>query len=106
MFLCQQVSLVEQVTANVCLGFPFQGITGGRGDIDDSLLESKTPTLFVIGQHSLTCSIDQIEDLREHMRAENSLVLIGGADDHLRVTKAKKKQEGITQSLVDRCIQV
>ena len=40
------------------------------------------------------------------MKGENSLVVIGGADDYLRVTRAKKKQEGITQSMVDRCIQV
>ena len=94
------------MTANVCLGFPFHGITGGRGDIDDTLLESKTPTLFVIGQHSLTSSIDQMEDLRERMKAENSLVVVGGADDSLRIAKAKQKQEGITQSLADRCVQV
>ena len=70
------------------------------------MLDSKTPILFVIGQNSTTCSIDQIEDLREKMKAENSLVAVGGADDNLRVTRSKKKQEGITQSMVDRCIQV
>ncbi len=90
----------------VCLGFPFLGLNGGRGDIDDNLLESKTPTLFVVGQHATTCGIDDIEDLREKMKAENSLIVVGGADDNLRVSKAKKKQEGITQSMVDRCIQV
>ena len=53
-------------------------ILGGRGDIDDSLLESKTPTMFVIGQFANTCNIDDLEDLREKMRAENSLLVIGG----------------------------
>ncbi len=53
-------------------------LSGGRGDIDDSLLESKTPTMFVIGQFANTCNIDDLEDMRERMRAENSLVVIGG----------------------------
>uniref|UniRef100_A0A0L8IHJ6 KANSL3 helical domain-containing protein n=1 Tax=Octopus bimaculoides TaxID=37653 RepID=A0A0L8IHJ6_OCTBM len=98
------VSLVEMVSAVICLGFPLTGINGGRGDVEDPLLESKTSTLFVIGQHSNSCDIDGIEDLREKMKAENSLVVIGGADDNLRVSRAKKKQEGITQCTVDRFI--
>ena len=90
----------------MALGFPHTGISGSRGDVDDPILDSKTPTLFVIGQQATTCSIDDMEDLRERMKAENSLLVVGGADDSLRMSKAKKKLEGITQSMVDRCIQV
>ena len=97
---------MEHVTAVVCLGFPFTGFNGGCGDIDDSFLDGRTPTQFIVGQHATTCSVDDIEDMRERMRAENSLLVVGGADDHLRMSRAKKKAEGITQSIVDRCIQV
>jgi hypothetical protein len=75
-------------------------------DVDDQLLESRTPTLFVLGQQATACRIDDIEDMREKMKAENGLILVGGTDDMLRISKTKKKQEAITQSMVDRCIQV
>lgn len=75
-------------------------------DADDQVLDSRTPTMFVIGQHSNMCGIDEMEDMREKMKAENSLLVIGGADDELRVSKDKKKQEGLTQVMVDRKILV
>ena len=66
-----QVALSEVVTCVVCLGFPYHSLHGNRGDVDDPLLESRMPTLFVIGQHATTCSVDDIEDMREKMRADN-----------------------------------
>ena len=40
------------------------------------------------------------------MRAENALVVVGGADNNLRMSRAKRKQEGITQIVCDKKILV
>ncbi len=47
-----------------------------------------------------------MEDMRERMRCPTGLVVVGGADDALRVSKHKKRMENITQCMVDKCIMV
>ena len=92
------------ITACVCLGFPFFTLEGSRGEPDDPLLDCRTPCFFVVGQQATQCKIDDLEDTRERMRVETGLLVVGGADDGLRISNEKKKLEGINQSMVDRCL--
>ena len=87
-------SIYQKVCVNILQG------------VEEPLYESKTPTLFVIGQDSAVGSPDDVENLRERMKTETSMVIVGGADESLRMTKSKKMMEGVTQSMVDRCLQV
>ncbi|XP_060526641.1 KAT8 regulatory NSL complex subunit 3 isoform X2 [Cylas formicarius] len=102
--LAIQVAQVENVLCVVSLGFSLFTAEGRRGEPDDNLLELQCPVLFVIGQCSSTSVQEDVEDLRERMRVETALIVVGSADNNLIVNKKKKKEEGITQSIVDRCI--
>ncbi|KAE8746731.1 hypothetical protein FOCC_FOCC006479 [Frankliniella occidentalis] len=102
--LACQISMMDSVTAVVCLGFPLCTVEGIRGEPDDNIYSMRCPTLFVIGQNSATSTVEGLEDLRTRMAVDTGLVVVGSADDQLRMTKTKKRMEGITQNMVDRCI--
>ncbi|XP_044260034.1 KAT8 regulatory NSL complex subunit 3 isoform X3 [Tribolium madens] len=102
--LALQLAQVEQVLCVISIGFSLLTADGKRGEPDDNLLELQCPVLFVIGQCSNTSLQEDMEDLRERMRVETGLIVVGNADDNLRVSKKKRKSEGITQSIVDRCV--
>ncbi|XP_041633162.1 KAT8 regulatory NSL complex subunit 3 isoform X4 [Drosophila kikkawai] len=99
--LALQVALSESVACVVCMGFAYNTIRGPRGMPDDRMLDIKAPILFVIGQNSARTSQEEMEGLRERMQSESSLVVVGSADDALRVPKSKRRIEGVTQAMVD-----
>lgn len=102
--LAIQIGLVEAVSCIVCLGFAYNTVNGTRGAPDDHITDITAPVLFVIGQMSARSSQEEIELLRERMIAQTSLVVVGSADDCLRVCKSKRKIEGVTQSMVDNMV--
>ena len=53
-----------------------------------------------VGERSSQAGSDDVEDLRERLSVETALVIVGGADDGLRLSKKKKKSENVTQCMV------
>lgn len=101
-----QVALVEQVSGVICFGFSYNTVHGPRGLPDDHLLKLNCPILFMIGQNSVRASEEELEMIREKLN-QNALlqtITVGGADDFLRISKKKRKFEGLTQEMVDNLI--
>ncbi|XP_064535878.1 KAT8 regulatory NSL complex subunit 3 isoform X6 [Drosophila montana] len=102
--LALQVAMSESVACVICMGFAYNTLRGPRGAPDDRLLDIKAPILFVIGQNAARSSQEEMEGLRERMQSESSLVVVGSADDALRVPKSKRRIEGVTQAMVDSMV--
>lgn len=103
--VAMQVALVEQVSGVVCFGFSYNTVHGVRGQADDHFLELSTPTLFLVGQNAARSNEEEIETFREKITsAPTSMVVVGSADDFLRVSKKKRRLEGVTQEMVDNMI--
>lgn len=98
-----QTSLIESVSGVICMGCPLAGLSGPK-DLDDPILDSRTPLLFVVGQYDKSCSIDDLEDFRGFMKCETGMIVVGGADNNLHVSTKHKRLLNVTQAMIDRCI--
>jgi predicted alpha/beta-hydrolase family hydrolase len=98
------LSLDEEVSALVCLGYPLCG-GGDRTKLRDKVLcELRTPILFVQGTRDALCPLDLLEDVRRAMTAVNELHVVEGGDHSLQVSKSILKASDETQDGVDRRI--
>ncbi|XP_059619420.1 KAT8 regulatory NSL complex subunit 3 isoform X2 [Phlebotomus argentipes] len=102
--LALQIGALEPASSIVCMGFACNTMQGVRGCPDDMIQEITTPILFVIGQNSARTSQEEIESLRENMIAHTSVVIVGSADDALRVNTKKRRIEKVTQAMVDNMV--
>lgn len=99
-----QVALVEQVSGVVCFGFSYNTVHGVRGQEDDHFLDVTTPIQFLIGQNAARCNEEEIEHFRGKIAAPTSMVVVGCSDDNLRMSKTKRRLEGVTQEMVDNMV--
>jgi predicted alpha/beta-hydrolase family hydrolase len=96
------VSLEEQVTGLVCLGYPLCGGGDPRKLRDKVLRELRTPILFVQGTRDTLCPLDLLENIRREMTARNFLHVVEGGDHSLIVGKKILQALHDTQEEVDQ----
>jgi len=98
------VSLEEEVSALVCLGYPLCGGGDPTKLRDQVLREIRTPILFVEGTRDPLCPLPLLDKIRSEMRAPNELLVVNGGDHSLSVTKGQLKASNQTQENVDQQI--
>lgn len=98
------VSLEEEVSALVCLGYPLCGGGDPTKLRDQVLREIRTPLLFVEGTRDPLCPLPLLDKIRAEMRAPNELLVVDGGDHSLSVTKGQLKASNQTQENVDQHI--
>lgn len=85
--------------ALVCFGYPLIGQSGARREA--VLLELETPILFVQGTRDPLCPLDELEAVRQRMRAPSALFVVEGGDHSLIPTRGALKRQGSTQEQLD-----
>jgi predicted alpha/beta-hydrolase family hydrolase len=95
------VSLQQEVSAVICLGYPLCGGGNPNNLRDRVLLEMDTPVLFVQGTRDPLCPLEILERVRTQMHAENKMHVVQGGDHSLRVTKSRLNESGETQEEIE-----
>ena len=95
------VSLQEEVSAVICLGYPLCGGGNANNLRDGVLLEMATPVLFIQGTRDPLCPLEILERVRTQMRAKNKIHVVRGGDHSLRVAKSQLNEGGETQEEID-----
>lgn len=98
------VSLEENVSGLICLGYPLCGM-GDRSKLRDEVLRAlNTPILFVQGTRDALCPLELLAEVRGAMKAPNFLHTVEGGDHSLILAKRQLQAAGQTQEEVDRQI--
>ncbi|CAM9002378.1 unnamed protein product [Rhodiola kirilowii] len=83
------------VSAVICLGYPLKGANGKVRD--ETLLQLRTPTMFVQGSKDGLCPLERLEAVRTNMECPNKLHVIEGGDHSFKISKKQLALSGITQ---------
>ena len=96
------LSLEEQVSGLVCLGYPLQGMGKPEKLRDEVLKQLTAPVLFVQGTRDSLCPLDTLAKVRKRLKTRNELHVVETGNHSLTITKGHTKATGQTQDDMDQ----
>ncbi|VDN56140.1 unnamed protein product [Dracunculus medinensis] len=100
----QVVQCTSDISAIVNFAFPMKTVEGMRGDVDDDILLTYCPTLFIVGEKSTDCNIYELQRMASRMIAPAGVMLVGSANNNLQVSSLRLSTERFTQRTVQRAL--
>ncbi|VDN03426.1 unnamed protein product [Thelazia callipaeda] len=100
----QVVQSMPNVSAIINFAFPMKTADGPRGHVDDDILLTYCPTLFVVGDQATDCDVRQLQIMATRMIAPTGVIVIGSANCSLYPSTFKLTIERFTHRTVQRAL--
>uniref|UniRef100_A0AAF5PT77 Bm4368 n=2 Tax=Wuchereria bancrofti TaxID=6293 RepID=A0AAF5PT77_WUCBA len=100
----QVVQCMPNVSAIINFAFPMKTADGPRGDVDDDILLTYCPTLFVVGDQATDCDIRELQVMATRMIAPTGVIVVGSSNYDLHPSTLRLTIERFTHRTVQRAL--
>ncbi|EJD73905.1 hypothetical protein LOAG_18707 [Loa loa] len=100
----QVVQCMPNVSAIINFAFPMKTADGPRGDVDDDILLTYCPTLFVIGDQATDCDVRDLQVMATRMIAPTGVIVVGSSNCDLHPSTLRLTIERFTRRTVQRAL--
>ncbi|VDO47629.1 unnamed protein product [Onchocerca flexuosa] len=98
------VQCMPNVSAIINFAFPMKTADGPRGDVDDDILLTYCPTLFVIGDQATDCDVRELQVMATRMIAPTGVIVVGSSNCDLHPSTLRLTIERFTHRTVQRAL--
>ncbi|CAG9540512.1 unnamed protein product [Cercopithifilaria johnstoni] len=100
----QVVQSMPNVSAIINFAFPMKTADGPRGDVDDDILLTYCPTLFVIGDQATDCDVRELQVMATRMIAPTGVIVVGSSNSDLHPSTLRLTIERFTHRTIQRAL--
>ncbi|VDK70482.1 unnamed protein product [Litomosoides sigmodontis] len=100
----QVVQCMPNVSAIINFAFPMKTADGPRGDVDDDILLTYCPTLFVVGDQATDCDVRELQIMATRMIAPTGVIVVGSSNCDLHPSTLRLTIERFTHRTVQRAL--